>query len=773
MSLLNFDPATPQTIAFIDAAVADHQSLALSAMPGVEVVLLDANQDGIAQITAALSGRSNLDSIQILSHGSAGKVQLGSTELDASTIASYQDQLQQWRSALADDADILLYGCNVAAAFPIQNSLIDRLSQFTGADVAASNNLTGAGGDWKLEVQTGAIDSSSALQAAVMQRYQSSLNIITVTSAADSGAGSLREAIATAPAGSTIRFASSLAGRTITLTSGQLNITQNLNIDGAGAAGITISANRASRVISIEKGLTVSLSSLTIANGRTTSPGGGVNLKDFGVLTVTNCRFNNNAAGTGGGIRLGYGARGTVTGSIFTGNDGTLTKSGFGGGAIATAGAGGPTGKGSLTVRDSQFVSNKGINGGAIYSLLAPLTVENSLFRDNRSGGDLGGGAIFTDGGNGVGRRATVGGTIAVRGSRFENNQTQGEGGALFLYGYGPDKIILEDSTVIGNRAIESAQGIARGGGMRANRAVTIRNVTFANNVSAKQGGGLWVDGNAPINIVNSTFSGNQVTKDAGGAMFLRTDTATPVNIVNSTIVNNSAGRASGAIWTGSASQAVTLRNSIVARNTAKDPAQQQVGFQLRDGGGNIEFPSPAAGRRRVLPNSQIADPRLGVLQDIGGDLVHPLLAGSPAINRGVLTTGVPTVDQRGVQRDRQVDIGAFEAAGSIRRSTTDALTGTSRTAAIVTPAADAILTAGTASPLRRSPDSGKVVNGFSSDADRPLDRSELPIAVDPRGVGGLSAATLQSSKFDGIGTSLNDNVRSPLHTLESAKANS
>ena len=64
---------------------------------------------------------------------------------------------------------------------------------------------------------------------------------VTVTSAADSGAGSLRKALGSVCIGGTVHFAPALAGQTITLTWSALTIGKNVTIDGAGAPGLTIS----------------------------------------------------------------------------------------------------------------------------------------------------------------------------------------------------------------------------------------------------------------------------------------------------------------------------------------------------------------------------------------------------------------------------------------------------------------------------------------------------------------------------------------------------
>ena len=89
---------------------------------------------------------------------------------------------------------------------------------------------------------------------------------IMVTNTDDSGAGSLRQAIADAGIGDEITFAGTVTG-TITLTSGRLDINKNLTITGPGADVLTISGNNASRVFSISHGVEVTISGLTIANG--------------------------------------------------------------------------------------------------------------------------------------------------------------------------------------------------------------------------------------------------------------------------------------------------------------------------------------------------------------------------------------------------------------------------------------------------------------------------------------------------------------------------
>ncbi|EDX86752.1 conserved hypothetical protein [Synechococcus sp. PCC 7335] len=484
-----------------------------------------------------------------------------------------------------------------------------------------------------------------------------------MTTTADKGNGSLRAAIASAKSGDTIRFAERLGGKTIALTSGQLTLDKDLVIDGSAAPGLTVSGSKKSRVFFLDKKRKVTLKNLTIANGKTLGAGGGIDTRHESTLVLDNVKINNNTSELGGGLRVGHLAKATIINSSFEGNNGTLTDKfrGFSGGAIAHNES-----RGQIIIEGSRFENNIGSLGGAIYSLSSvTFTVEDSVFRKNVAKNDKGG-AIFTDGVSA--RRYNSGlpddGKIIIRGSRIEENKAKGAGGGLYLWGYNQtrgykdDRAIIEDTVIAGNVVEKDSNGKAKGGGLWAKLGLDIRNVTFADNTAAQQGGGLWLESKFPANITNSTFSNNQVLDDAGGAMFLNNGSV-PVNITNSTIAYNRAGRANGALWYNK-SHNVTLKNSIVAFNTAKDRARDHVGFQAKDGGGNLEF-STSTRAIKVTKNSRIADPLLKPLTLVNGDLVHLLKSGSPAINAGV-SKGAPRTDQRGIQRDSRIDIGSIES---------------------------------------------------------------------------------------------------------------
>ncbi len=431
--------------------------------------------------------------------------------------------------------------------------------------------------------------------------------IITVKNVNDSGAGSLREAIATANSGDTIVFNGSLANQTITLNSGQLEIDKNLIIDGSNAKGLTISGNNASRVIDLQwtpdfQPTSLTVKNLTIADGKTTAPdkdgaGAGIRTEQQTTLVVENSKFlNNNAGGLGGGaIYSGYRSNATIINSKFNGNDasGALRDAGgqlseHAGGAILI------WSESNLTVKGSEFTNNKGVNGGAINNLLSGLTIQNSTFLNNDStpGGNSNhgyGGAIYTDGASN--NDGSSSGTINISKSRFEGNKGAGQGGGLFLFAYPPDKIVIDKTQIINNEVIANAKGDALGGGLRAGNSseLNITNTTFANNKAVSQGGGMWVGENTPVNLTNSTFSGNRAeggNPSLGGAMTLYT----PTNIINSTFTDNYADFQGGVFW-GDAQSTVT--NSIFSNNDAGNPwnTKDQTGSQLNDGGGNIQFP--------------------------------------------------------------------------------------------------------------------------------------------------------------------------------------
>ncbi|MBB3808176.1 cadherin-like domain-containing protein [Pseudochelatococcus contaminans] len=169
-------------IVFVDARVPDID--ALQARSGVEVVILDPARDGISQVNAALAGyEGSLSSIQFISHGENGAFGVGGTTVNAATLADRGAEIARWATALTSDADILIWGCDVAGNASGQ-ALINSLATLTGADVAASTDTTGAqllGGDWDLEARTGTIETALPFEAAALAAWGHALDTPTIT----------------------------------------------------------------------------------------------------------------------------------------------------------------------------------------------------------------------------------------------------------------------------------------------------------------------------------------------------------------------------------------------------------------------------------------------------------------------------------------------------------------------------------------------------------------------------------------------------------------
>jgi large repetitive protein len=168
-----------QEIAFIDTSVSGYQTLLDGLKPDVEIVLIDPARDGLAQIAAALAGRSDIAAVHIFAHGAPGALQLGAAHLSLDNIADRAGDLAVVGAALAAEGDLMIYGCDVAEG-TMGEAFIRALSSATGADVAASTNVTGnaaQNADWVLEAQTGSIDTAVALTAAGQQAFAGTLAI--------------------------------------------------------------------------------------------------------------------------------------------------------------------------------------------------------------------------------------------------------------------------------------------------------------------------------------------------------------------------------------------------------------------------------------------------------------------------------------------------------------------------------------------------------------------------------------------------------------------
>ncbi|MEP3478069.1 MAG: DUF4347 domain-containing protein [Fuerstiella sp.] len=138
-----------------------------------DVLILAEDQDGLTQIANVLDGTVEYSAIHIVSHGTDGQISLGQSTLDFTSLQSNEAVLEGWRAGLAEDADVLIYGCELAESEEGQQ-LVDSLAALWEADVAASDDLTGhdsLDGDWEFEYSSGLIQTPIAFSAAFTETW--------------------------------------------------------------------------------------------------------------------------------------------------------------------------------------------------------------------------------------------------------------------------------------------------------------------------------------------------------------------------------------------------------------------------------------------------------------------------------------------------------------------------------------------------------------------------------------------------------------------------
>jgi beta-glucanase (GH16 family) len=216
---------------------------------------------------------------------------------------------------------------------------------------------------------------------------------VTVTSSLDSGAGSLRRALASVCAGGSIDFAPSLAGETITLTSGPVTLARDVSIDASDAPGLTISGNNTDRVLIVNAGVAASVAHLGLADGYGWQLAGGV--LNNGDLTLDHVTVTGNAMATnagdfwqgGGGIYSGDGATLSLIDSTVADNQAAWS----GGGVYAFFNT-------TTTIVRSTISGNVSNDVGGGIRSLGDMTIINSTISGNTSTGWHGGAIFHTDG---------------------------------------------------------------------------------------------------------------------------------------------------------------------------------------------------------------------------------------------------------------------------------------------------------------------------------------------------------------------------------------
>lgn len=453
--------------------------------------------------------------------------------------------------------------------------------------------------------------------------------------------------------GGTVTFKCGSTAKTILIGS-EKTISANTVIDGGNL--IILSGGNSKRLFNVKPGIRFTVNNLTLANGHTAGQGAAINSSGYlNMLTVYHCKFVNNIA-----TQLGE----------------------AGGGAIYSA-------LGTLTVNNSTFTGNKASIGGAIRILNSNLTVTASTFTGNKAvDSRLGnGGAIYVDGAKGDN------GQIIIRGSTFKSNTATAFGGAFFNSIYNNNKTTITNSLFSANSVGGGSNG--QGGAIWSNgdpalgghwiintnnTTLTINNTTLAGNTASQQGGGIWIARHLKGSVINrSTISGNTAVNSMGGGIVqgdngklsilnstisdnkgkgtysmgagMYIGSNAKAAITNATIANNVANWQAGGIFGG---LNVTLKDTILANNVALNGGNKwnikHNCFGPMTNGGN-NLQFPKPTDKVCTSGILIADPKLGALANNGGlTQTRALLSGSAANRHG---SGCPATDQRGVTRSK------------------------------------------------------------------------------------------------------------------------
>jgi CSLREA domain-containing protein len=430
------------------------------------------------------------------------------------------------------------------------------------------------------------------------------------------------------------------------LTLGQLEVTDDLTITGAGEASTVIDGKKKSRVLRLTYPADVTLSQVTIKRGRNLGSNGcGASAGDAGcgggllnesTATLTNVTFIHNEASDGGGFSNLFGTA-TLTNVTFAKNK----ASGFASGGLDNF-------NGIVTLTNVVFTSNTAPNAGGLENI-GEATLTNVTFIGNK--------ATDRHIGAGGGLWNSVG-TVTLSDVTFTRNKTNTgslAGGGGFT---NESTAVLSNVTFTGNEA-------SFAGGLLNFGTATLSNVTFSKNKARQDGGGI--DNGGTATLTGVIFTGNKARANGGGLTNASTGTAELTNVL---LTGNTAKKDGGLINNGSA----TLTNVTVAGNKA--------GFNA----GGIENFQGTLTLINTIVSGQTTN-CLGAMRSLGhnldsgdtcgftaaGDLVNidPLLpktpplmpsAGSLAIDAGD-DSACPATDLRGVPRPQGAacDIGAYE----------------------------------------------------------------------------------------------------------------
>ncbi|MDH5734794.1 MAG: CSLREA domain-containing protein, partial [Gammaproteobacteria bacterium] len=467
---------------------------------------------------------------------------------------------------------------------------------------------------------------------------------------------------------------------------GDLDVTDDLTITGAGNTLTVIDGNATDRILDVRSGADLTLQNLGLQNGLLSGSygdnGAAVRVLNKGTLTVSAVQFLNNEAFSGGAVYcLGSGHL-EITDALF---DSNLSRSTDGSGGAGSGGALASIQQCSVSIMNSVFSNNTGRGyGGAIQMESGELLIVGSTFSNNSSitAPSNDGGAISIFHGNltvivdssFTGNSAADGGAISSRSPIYifnssftANTAISNIGGAFVMSDAYLNGVVVDGNiggggslyqskiynSVFKNNTADPTRQITGGGLSGSN--LEIKDSAFINNTaysstSYSAGGGLYLSNQALVE--NTTVSGN-VSNNGGGIFLSSANGGNVYTLTHVTVTGNESKDISFAANLASSATGITanLANSIIS---APVGGPNCVGL-IATAGGNIASDATCG----MDVQDSVADPLLAALDTT--DYVHGFLAGSPAIDYG-MTALCPVSDQRGLLRsDAACDTGAYE----------------------------------------------------------------------------------------------------------------
>lgn len=447
-------------------------------------------------------------------------------------------------------------------------------------------------------------DNTSAGSVTVGACFATPNNGATVYRSADAQA--LRDALAAAASGATVKIAGTCAGvgsdSAVALIATDLTLRGGYAVDDWSMPDFDhpaiLDAESTGRVLSIE-GATVTLENLQLTGGQSSDYGGGVYIKD-GIANLYHLEIVNSVAPAGGAIYA---------------NASTFTLS------------------------QTHILSNTAnTSGGGVYLNQSEAHLYDVIVAHN---------ATLSTGGVGGGLCVSSGAAYLTNTLIYDNAALYGAGG---LYVGGSGAATVQGGRIYDNNASSTTYGY--GGGVYVSGAVTLTQVVMYNNNAAGSGGALY-NVNGDTNLTNVTLSGNTAQK---GAALYNAGSGT-TSLTFTTLADNVASDTAGGIYLSAGS--VTLHNSLLSANS---PENCYGG--ITSNGYNLA--NDASCNLAATGDLEAVDPQLGALQgNGGGTLTHALQPSSPAADAGWCVAGI-TTDQRGYARpgpsSALCDIGAYEA---------------------------------------------------------------------------------------------------------------